>query len=412
MTTQFNFGSAPTLATTSTPSTFTFGPLTTTSQSTLPSFNTSLTTTPFSLNTNALNSLLTSSLANTGVNPLGTTPTLTLTLTSAPTATTQTSTQQMTTFHGMGGTPSIASETATDQSADANKYNKDVSYIPPEMMPLVEALKNFVKEQKLIREENSQQRFSIQPILEVGSQIEDNLRLLLNKIEVDIQRNSKTMDSLKKDTNKLLSSAEMAYRISRVDVLQTPSSYTIAQNKYINASTNQYFLETINNFEQQMNTYSKQIQELRTHIDNMNKPYTSEELFQIMRKQHETLISLAAKVYAIHEEINELKSKLHSNYSSKFTDNTREPQINTLSDTNKSFVGPNPFAFTGDESLVIGSDNTPKELSNLQTTGLTNPLLFSSLTPNQSVSNTSSTFQFNPLVSTPGTTRTKRWTTS
>lgn len=206
--------------------------------------------------------------------------------------------------HGLGGP--INENAGKDVSA---KTGKESSTLPPEMMPLVESLKKFIKDQKQIREENSQQRFSIQPILEVEKELEDNLKVNLHKIDLELQRNSKSIESVKRETNQLLSNAEMALRISRIDIPSTSTSYSVAQNQYVNACMHQYFVEMISNFEDQMNKYSKQIQDLQLHLDNMNKPYNTDELFQIMRKQHETLISLAAQVYAVHEEINKIKQQ-------------------------------------------------------------------------------------------------------
>ena len=407
MSTQFNFGSVPALNLNPTTNAFNFGTNTVQSSATLPSLQTTTTSSGFSFGS-AVNPLQSSSLV----------PNQTLTLTTASTSVTQTLTQQTNSFHGLGGTQTTSSESSADQSLKANKANKESTFIPPEMTPLVEALKAFVKEQKVIREENSQQRFSIQPILEVGSEIEDSLRLVLHKIEVDIQRNSKAIDALKRDTNKLLSSAEMAYRISRVDFPQTPSSYSIAQNKYINASTHQYFIESIDNFETQINNYSKQIQDLRTHIENMNKPYSSEELLQIMRKQHQTLISLAAKVYAIHEEVNQFKLNLknQSTYGSKLVETTNDSQMTTSSPKNKqSFVGPNPFGLTGDERHFVGEVPHNQSMANVMIGGtglqtMTSPM--PSLNPMSTT--TSSSVQFSPSMSTISTShsRAKRWTTS
>lgn len=337
-------------------------------------------------------------------------PTLTLTLASSSAAVTQTSTQSNA-FHGLGGTQTTSSESSADHTLKANKANKE-SPIPPEMLPLVEALKQFVKEQKVIREENSQQRFSIQPILDVGAQIEDSLRLDLQKIEVDIQRNSRAIDALKKDTNKLLASAEMAYRISRLDLTQTPSSYTMAQNKYINASTNQYFVEMIDNFELQMNNYSKQIQDLRTHIENMNKPYSSEELLQIMRKQHETLISLAAKVYAIHEDISQLKPSLRS--QTKITETSTETTFSSSSPSNnRSFVGPNPFGLTGDERPSVGSLASSAALHSTQGLSSQSQTGFGpSVGPSFPPLTTSTATPFSQSTANASHSRSKRWTNS
>ncbi len=401
---QFSFGSSSSsLSLPSATNAFNFG--TTTAQTSLPTLSSLSTTTPFSFNTSGTTTTTQPSMMSFLSTP-------TLTLTTSSTAVTQTSTLQSNTFHGLGGTQTIASDGRIDETSNASKSNKESTCVPPEIIPLVESFKQFVKEQKMIREENSQQRFSIQPILEVGSELEDNLKVNLHKIEIEIQRNSKSIDALKRDTNKLLSNAEMAYRISRVDLPQTPSSYTIAQNKYINASTHQYFMEMIDNFETQMNNYSKQIKELQIHIDYMNRPYSSEELFQIMRKQHETLISLAAKVYAIHEEINQLKHKLktQTNFSSKTVDSFIESKTDNSSNRH-SFLGPNPFSLTGDESL-IGSAIHSSQQQNIQNPiGFGNQSLFGSTQP---ITTTVSTFHFSTPTTSSSTShsRTKRFTTS
>lgn len=328
--------------------------------------------------------------------------TLSLTL---PTTVTTTNVSQPNTFHGLGGLATSESQ-GSGSSSNTNKSTKEAYTLPPEIAHLVDSFKQFVKEQKLIKDENSQQRFSIQPILEVETELEENLKINLHKLELDLQRNAKSIESLKKDTTKLLSNAEMAYRITRID---PPSSsnqtYAIAQNQYINASTHQYFLETVIQFQTQMERYSKQIDELKLHLENMNKPYGTEELFQAMKKQHETLVSLASSVYAFHDHVSKLKQQNNKSIA---------PQTTIIQEVRTSipqtFLGPNPFLSSDvssntSQQIPLSPRNAAQPAFGVTTTLA--PLLFQS--PAQ-LSTPSTQFQLSSANISHS--RAKRWTTS
>lgn len=59
-----------------------------------------------------------------------------------------------------------------------------------------------------------------------------------------------------------------------------------------------------------MKAYGEQIKELKTSLDSMTKTYNVDELSTWLKKQHETLGEIAAKIYITHERIMEKKSKM------------------------------------------------------------------------------------------------------
>lgn len=59
-----------------------------------------------------------------------------------------------------------------------------------------------------------------------------------------------------------------------------------------------------------MKAYGEQIKELKMSLDNIQKNYNVDELFKWLKKQHEILGEVAAKVYMTHERIMEKKSEL------------------------------------------------------------------------------------------------------
>lgn len=81
-------------------------------------------------------------------------------------------------------------------------------------------------------------------------------------------------------------------------------------NQFANTSTSQYFAELADQFEAKMKAYGEQIKELKMSLDSITRTYNVDELFKWLKKQHETLGEIAAKIYMTHERIMEKKSEL------------------------------------------------------------------------------------------------------
>lgn len=143
--------------------------------------------------------------------------------------------------------------------------------LPDEIFRLVESFKKFVREQKAYRD----QKFDVGPILEVGREVEE-FTLTFQRVAIDSDRNSKLAQQIKDETTKLL-----------------------------HTSPSQYFIELADQFEARMKSYGEQIKELKMSLDSITKTYNVDELFKWLKKQHEALGEIAAKIYMTHERIME-----------------------------------------------------------------------------------------------------------
>lgn len=273
-------------------------------------------------------------------------PTLTLTLNNPITS--SMATTSTTSFTGLGGAPLPSNEKSDDGSK--SKSYRD-ALVPPELIPLIENMKKFLAKQKQIRDENAHEHFYLQPILEIGTTIEDVLKIGLNKLDIQIQKNSKGIELLKKDTSKLLTNGELVYRISRIDLPLSNTAEVIAQNNFINSKTHQYFLEVVDNCKTLMSQYSEQIQTLKSHCATSNdQSISQDEINQIIRKQHENFVALASKVYLIHEYANKLRSQAKS--SNNNDTDSLEKECNPIQTAPlRDNFGPTPFLTKSNNSI-------------------------------------------------------------
>ena len=104
---------------------------------------------------------------------------------------------------------------------------------------------------------------------------------------------------------------------------QTSSSH----NQFSNTTSSQYFAELADQFETRMKAYGEQIKELKMSLDSIIRTYNADELFKWLKKQHEALGEIAAKVYITHERIMERKSELDkSNSNAHQQQQQQQPQ--------------------------------------------------------------------------------------
>lgn len=109
--------------------------------------------------------------------------------------------------------------------------------------------------------------------------------------------------------NNLLHQQQPFYLSGNVSSMNQHSPYGSSHhhnhNQFANTSTSQYFSELADQFEARMKAYGEQIKELKMSLDSIIKTYDIDELFKWLKKQHETLGEIAAKVYMTHERIME-----------------------------------------------------------------------------------------------------------
>lgn len=259
--------------------------------------------------------------------------------------------------------PSNNEKSGTDSKQ--NKSYRDTP-IPPELIPLVENMKKFLEKQKQIRDENEHEHFYLHQILEIGTTIEDILRDRLNKLEIQTQKNSKAIESLKKDTNKLLTNGELVFRMSKLDQPLSNSAEVVAQNNFINSKTHQYFMDLVENSKTQMTEYSEQIKTLKSHCASStnDRNYSADEISQIIRKQHENFVTLASKVYLVHEYANKLRTEAANKLNDISTQSTTQSQPIKQNNLSNDHYGPTPFLSKTNSPYLIGvsGDNPSSNL--------------------------------------------------
>ena len=294
---------------------------------------------------------------------------------------------------GLGG------EGASNQAATIDsKLPKDSQILPPEILSIVDSLKTFIAAQKSLSDKNSLPKYSVQPILDISSELDENLKTALQRLDVTLEKNKTAVELLKKETNLMVSDAENAFRsIKSLGISATSSSYPFVQSPASPARTSAYFDRLVNQFEHQMDIYSRQIKELEVHLANMNKPPLPHEVILIVKKQHETLVALASEIYALHEHISSLDARQPSALPSRGESLSKGTEPKSVAGSKssvgpKSFVGPNPFALSSSSSPVVSSSHSqpenPSSVSSASSLFPTNPSLtnFSFTSP----SNTSS----------------------
>lgn len=178
-----------------------------------------------------------------------------------------------------------------------NKMPFEAEKIPPELLELVESFKNHIRRQKAYKD----QKFEVDPIIEVGRDI-DEFALVFQRVAVDCDKIRKLIEQIKAETTKLLRHSESAYGLLR---LQMAKQQQEPQQQH----PNQYFSELADQFEARMKSYGVQIKELKMSLDSRARTYSVDELFKWLKKQHETLAEIAAKIYMTHERIMEKYSQ-------------------------------------------------------------------------------------------------------
>lgn len=169
--------------------------------------------------------------------------------------------------------------------------------LPDELYQVVENFKKFIREQKAYRD----QKFEVDPLLDVSREV-DEFNLALQKIAIDSSTNSKIVHQIRDDTAKLLRHAELAYS-------QLATTQQLQQQQQPQQQQHQYFDELADQFENRMRAYGDRIKELKMSLDSLSRTYNADELFKWLKKQHETLGEIAAKIYMTHEMVMENSKK-------------------------------------------------------------------------------------------------------
>ncbi|CAG5136483.1 unnamed protein product [Candidula unifasciata] len=215
------------------------------------------------------------------------------------------------------------------------------SLLPEPLGATVDALQKYVKEEKAVREDIT--RMSSKPMIKVQEDV-TVLRQLLSVVANGLQRNACSVEKLKQEMAQKLKDAEMAQRTKDIP----------ASMQYENTAPTEYFQHLVEEFEERMVTYRQQIETLDSHLAALHQPtpHTPSELLLLLKKLHETFISLAAQLQQVHEAVKAQKDQFltyrrvfHSDSKNIFHKSMPLPK--TVKKTHLSeLAGPNPFPDT------------------------------------------------------------------
>ncbi|KAK6976271.1 nucleoporin p58/p45-like isoform X1 [Biomphalaria glabrata] len=245
---------------------------------------------------------------------------------------------------GLGGVdPNTVQKSGSSAGLGAASDGKTLkeSVLPELLTATVEPLLKYVKEEKAVREDIA--RMSSKPMIKVQEDV-TALRQLLSVVANGLQRNACSVEKLKQEMTQKLKNAEMAQRTKEIP----------AGLQYENTAPTEYFQRLVEEFEERMVTYRQQIETLDSHLAALHQsnPHTPSEVLSLLKKLHETFISLAAQLQQVHEAVKSQKEQfltyrrvVHGDAKNIFykpapvTKSIKRSQLSDL-------AGPNPFPGT------------------------------------------------------------------
>jgi hypothetical protein len=192
---------------------------------------------------------------------------------------------------GLGGAAPGGGQQGSGQGAaqEQGKVGKE-SFVPQELGTTVEELRAFVKEEKDVSSEVS--HLSDKQFQRIREDTEA-LSQLVAVLAAGVQQNKARLGRLKLDSGRELGNAEIAVRTR-----DTPASM-----QYENSAPTEYFLRLIGQFEAQMASYRKQIDQTEQHLQVMGSgtAVTSEDIVAAVQKLHAAFTDLAARYQGLHQ---------------------------------------------------------------------------------------------------------------
>ncbi|KAL5256058.1 hypothetical protein ACHWQZ_G011316 [Mnemiopsis leidyi] len=253
--------------------------------------------------------------------------------------------------------------------------------VPEPVCKLVDEMKNFLKEQKDLKDEIS--RFSPASIDKVKEEVEfliKNARYLSQAVTAD----TVAVANLKNSVIEELKNCEVAQRTK--DSTNLPLEVSLPM---------EYFYKRVNQFEEAIQTYKVQIDEIESVMTCDRSVVTTANIGAMLNRMQQIFVTLASKLHTLHEDI-KIQKDFYLNYRKViYKDDTNIFDIRRKGRL-VSQVCPTPFSDTTNmlpssfsQMSTISSSSLP------QNTTLTSTSLFNKTAPsfnspfNSSFSNTS-----------------------
>lgn len=244
---------------------------------------------------------------------------------------------------GLGGVDpnTAAKQGGGDGAAASDGKTLKESFLPEPLVATVDSLQKFVKDEKVVREDIA--RMSSKPMGKVQEEV-TALRQLLSVVATGLQRNMCSVGKLKVEMTMNLKNAEMAQRTKDI-----PPGL-----QYENTAPSGYFQHLVEEFESRMATYRQQMDTLDSHLAALhsNPSHSPAEMLALLKKQHDTLISLAAQLQGVHEAVKSQKEQyltyrrvFHGDAKNVFSRPHVAPKVARRTEL-ADLAGPNPFPST------------------------------------------------------------------
>ncbi|RDD41419.1 Nucleoporin p58/p45 [Trichoplax sp. H2] len=190
-------------------------------------------------------------------------------------------------FLVMGGTGLNKQNSSGTSSGSSVKDVKD-SYLLDEVSPIVNAYTQEVKKQKKFRDEINQ--MSLEAIEKTREEI-SRLNQIAGRLSNATQRDSTVIGKLSAATQQELRNTEIIQKC-----IDGPSNYQ-------NQETNAYFMRMLQHFEESMNLFQGQIEEIESLLASTNQNSDSTYAPDYFKDMHDVMISLAVQLQDIHSVV-------------------------------------------------------------------------------------------------------------
>ncbi|KAL5470710.1 hypothetical protein EMCRGX_G028715 [Ephydatia muelleri] len=292
--------------------------------------------------------------------------------TSQPEAGTAGTTSSQAGGKGLGG---VDQSYATGGASNTSNIVKSVYEEPlaDVLQQLVAEFAKFMKQQRDVGDEIN--RHNDSAIKKVRQEIDTHCQNLA-AISAKIQDEAQMIGFLKQQTSEELKNSEVAQRTRDM-----PSSL-----QYDNTAPDEYFRRMIAKFEEKMELFSNQIDELQSHLNvGGGASLTPQNLIDILQLQYKPFLVLASQLQTLHEQVESLKEQ-YLTYRYVFLQDTtdvfdeRRKRTKLESASQQVKRGPPPFSSVMGQATAALAAATSQDSTQDRTSGNPGNFQLSSLT--------------------------------
>lgn len=254
------------------------------------------------------------------------------------------------TTSSLGGGLTLGTAATSTAAPVAEKLeNPKEAKVPSEITTLFTDVERYISAQKEVKDQIS--KISGQAISKCLEEV-TTLKQLLALVANGINRDSVSIESLKNNVSLELKYADIAHKVKDI---RSNIPYDFAEPM-------EYFRQLVFTFENQINSYRQEINELETVLSSTSsQEFSPQHLSETLKRMSDTFLTLASQVQPVHEAIKALKQKylayrqiVHNDSSDPF----KTKKVISDSKDRLNIVGPSPFPAQHRTALAAPSSAT------------------------------------------------------